>query len=81
MQITGAGHGLGKEIALQFGRQGCRVVCVDINKVGNEETVREIIKEAEAAGMPSNGRPRAKGFVCNVADRRKVRARCFFSST
>lgn len=70
--ITGAGHGLGKEISLQFARQGCRVVCVDINKVGNEETVREILQEAEKANMPGNGRPRVKGYVCNVADRKKV---------
>jgi hypothetical protein len=32
--ITGAGHGIGREIALEFGRLGARVVIWDINKVG-----------------------------------------------
>lgn len=31
--ITGAGHGIGREIALEFGRRGARVVIWDINKV------------------------------------------------
>lgn len=31
--ITGAGHGIGREIALEFGRLGARVVIWDINKV------------------------------------------------
>lgn len=70
--ITGAGHGLGKETALQFARQGCRVACVDVNKVGNDETVREIIMEAEKAGVVANGKPLAKAYVCNVADRKKI---------
>lgn len=70
--ITGAGHGLGKETALQFARQGCRVVCVDVNKVGNDETVREILQEAEKAGRKADDKPLAKAYVCNVADRKKI---------
>ena len=31
--VTGAGHGIGREIAVQFGRLGARVVIWDMNKV------------------------------------------------
>lgn len=31
--ITGAGHGIGREVALEFGRLGARVVIWDINQV------------------------------------------------
>lgn len=32
--ITGAGHGIGREIAFEFGRLGAKVVLWDLNKVG-----------------------------------------------
>jgi NAD(P)-dependent dehydrogenase (short-subunit alcohol dehydrogenase family) len=38
--VTGAGGGLGREIALQLARRGCRVAVVDINAAGANETVR-----------------------------------------
>lgn len=47
-QITGAGHGIGKELALQFASLGATVVCWDINRESNEGTVKEIA----AAGSP-----------------------------
>jgi NAD(P)-dependent dehydrogenase (short-subunit alcohol dehydrogenase family) len=37
--ITGAGSGIGREIAYQFGAQGARVVASDINDKGGNETV------------------------------------------
>jgi len=37
--ITGAGSGIGRESALLFAREGARVVVVDINEQGAEETV------------------------------------------
>lgn len=51
--ITGCGHGIGREVALQYGRLGAIVVCVDINGATNAETVHQI----ESAGG------RASGFV------------------
>ncbi|KAL0272518.1 UNVERIFIED_CONTAM: hypothetical protein PYX00_005454 [Menopon gallinae] len=36
--ITGAGNGLGKEMALQMAREGCRIACVDIQEKKNKET-------------------------------------------
>ena len=41
-QITGTGHGIGKELALQYGRLGAEVVCIDINETGNKATALEI---------------------------------------
>lgn len=40
--ITGTGHGIGRELALQYSALGGNIVCVDINKETNEETVKEI---------------------------------------
>lgn len=41
--ITGAGHGIGREIALEFGRRGARVVIWDINKVLANQKVTHIM--------------------------------------
>lgn len=41
--ITGAGHGIGREIALEFGRRGARVVIWDINKVLANHKVTHIM--------------------------------------
>lgn len=40
--ITGSGHGIGRELSLQYAALGGRIVCVDINKENNDETVKEI---------------------------------------
>lgn len=63
--ITGAGHGIGRELALKYAEQGCEVVCVDINEEGNKETV-------QLANQLKRGR--AYGFVCDVTDRNAVLA-------
>ena len=47
--ITGAGRGIGREIALTFAREGARVAVVDIR----EETASETAGEAAAAGADS----------------------------
>lgn len=44
LQVTGAGHGIGQELAVQFGELGAVVVCLDINEKGNEETI-QLLKE------------------------------------
>jgi NAD(P)-dependent dehydrogenase (short-subunit alcohol dehydrogenase family) len=43
--ITGAGSGIGRETARLFAQEGARVVVVDVNDAGGEETVR-LVREA-----------------------------------
>lgn len=40
--VTGAGSGIGKEIALRFAREGARVMCADRNAATAEATAAEI---------------------------------------
>ncbi|KAF2898500.1 hypothetical protein ILUMI_07671 [Ignelater luminosus] len=61
--ITGAGNGIGRELAFQYASQGATVVGWDINEKGNLETVAEIAKL---------GYPKAYAYVCNVAKREEV---------
>jgi FlaA1/EpsC-like NDP-sugar epimerase len=47
--ITGAGSGIGKELALQYGNLGSKVVCWDINEENNKETVKLIKSKGQEA--------------------------------
>jgi len=38
--ITGAGHGIGKELAQQYSALGSTVVCWDVNEQMNQDTVK-----------------------------------------
>jgi len=40
--ITGAGSGIGRASALEFGREGARVVVADINGAGAQETAKQV---------------------------------------
>jgi short-subunit dehydrogenase len=40
--ITGAGHGLGRDMAQAFGRAGAEVIVTDLNLAGAEETARKV---------------------------------------
>jgi len=42
MQITGAGHGIGKALAIGYASLGATVVCWDINEETNNETMNDI---------------------------------------
>ncbi|CAH2217801.1 jg7065, partial [Pararge aegeria aegeria] len=57
--ITGAGHGMGREMAVRFAKLGSTIICVDINVGGNQETV-DIIKE---------GKGKAHSYLCDVTNR------------
>ncbi len=61
--ITGAGSGIGKEVALLFARQGAMVHAVDLNA----DALAQTAKEAEA----HNGK--IKTYPCNVAQQQQVR--------
>ncbi|KAJ8735860.1 hypothetical protein PYW07_007480 [Mythimna separata] len=60
--VTGAGHGMGREVATRFAKLGARVVCVDVNAKGNEETIN-IIKQGKGKAYP---------YVCDVTNRKAV---------
>lgn len=47
--ITGASSGIGRETAILFGKEGAKVVCVDINDDGGQETVEAITKAGGSA--------------------------------
>lgn len=61
--ITGAGHGIGRELALKYAEQGSEVVCCDMNEETNKETVA-------LANKLKKGR--AFAYVCDVTDREAV---------
>jgi len=45
--VTGSSRGLGKAIALDLGRQGCKVV---VNYAGSEDAAKEVVAEIQASG-------------------------------
>jgi len=62
--ITGTGHGIGKELALQYASQSATVVCWDINEKTNQETVKKIAQL---------GYTKAHAYVCDVTNRVQVK--------
>jgi NAD(P)-dependent dehydrogenase (short-subunit alcohol dehydrogenase family) len=62
--VTGAGSGIGREIALELARRGSRVVAVDLQGDTAEKTA---VACAEVG-------PEAQGVACDVADVDAVRA-------
>jgi all-trans-retinol dehydrogenase (NAD+) len=60
--ITGTGHGIGKELALQYSALGATVVCWDINEQLNQETIK-LIKSRGG---------KAHGYTVDVTNREKV---------
>ncbi|XP_011694272.1 PREDICTED: epidermal retinol dehydrogenase 2-like, partial [Wasmannia auropunctata] len=61
--ITGAGHGIGKELAIGYALLRATVVCWDINEETNNQTMDDIKK----MGIDS-----VHAYRCNVADREEV---------
>lgn len=61
--ITGAGHGIGRQLALQYAGQEATVVLWDINEKGNEETAQMILK---------NGGRKPFTYKCDVSNRQAV---------
>ncbi|EFN80911.1 Epidermal retinal dehydrogenase 2 [Harpegnathos saltator] len=62
-QVTGAGQGIGRELAIGYASLGATVVCWDINKEINEQTVDEIKKISESS---------VYGYRCDVSDKDEV---------
>ena len=64
--ITGAGNGIGRDLALQMGRLGAIAVCVDIKEAANNETVKMVQDEGNVAF----------GYQCDVSDNAQVASMC-----
>jgi 3-hydroxybutyrate dehydrogenase len=62
--ITGAASGIGKEIALEFAREGARIIIADLNQQGADATAAEI----EKSGC------KAIGISVDVTDEAQVEA-------
>ena len=60
--ITGAGHGLGKELAFGLSKLGVKVICWDINAKTCQETAKQV--------KDSGGE--AEAFQCDVSNREQV---------
>ncbi|XP_029166747.1 17-beta-hydroxysteroid dehydrogenase 13-like [Nylanderia fulva] len=61
--VTGAGHGIGKELAIGYAILGATVVCWDINEESNKQTMNEI---------KQMGKHSVHAYRCNVADKEEV---------
>jgi 3-hydroxybutyrate dehydrogenase len=60
--ITGAASGIGKEIALEFAREGAKIIVADLNQQGAENVATEIEKSGA----------RAIGIAVDVTDEEQV---------
>lgn len=60
--ITGAGSGIGRQIALNFAKKGAQLVLWDVNGAGNKETARQV-RELGAKVWP---------YECDVSNRQNV---------
>ncbi|MBM7096951.1 MULTISPECIES: SDR family oxidoreductase [Alteribacter] len=47
--VTGAGNGIGRAVAIGFGKEGANVVLADLDETGGDETVR-VIRETGGEG-------------------------------
>ncbi|BFZ11153.1 hypothetical protein BsWGS_14192 [Bradybaena similaris] len=61
--ITGAGHGIGREFALEIAKLGAVVVIWDINKENNEKTLADI-KKAGGKGF---------SYVCDITNSSQIK--------
>jgi NADP-dependent 3-hydroxy acid dehydrogenase YdfG len=72
LQIAGAGHGVGRELAIQFSMLGSTVICWDIQSDNNEET-------AMRADLLGYGVGKAYAYTCDITNRDQVNGTGFIS--
>ena len=64
--VSGAGRGIGREIALELAKAGCTVICVS----RNESSCGSVAEEIRACGG------KAESFAFDVSDSRQVKEKC-----
>jgi len=62
--VTGGARNLGRADSLVLAREGCAVAVVDLNGEGAQETAQQIVAQGA----------RARGYACDIADRKQVAA-------
>jgi all-trans-retinol dehydrogenase (NAD+) len=60
--LTGAGSGIGRLMAKRFAALGAKLVLVDVNPVGNEQTANEIRADGGEATT----------FTCDLSNRESI---------
>jgi len=60
--ITGAGSGIGRLLSYEFAKLGCDIICVDVNKAGNDETAHAVKEHGVSAHT----------YICDVSKRDDV---------
>lgn len=63
VQITGSARGLGRELALRFSELGAKVVCLDVDVTGNDQTAQTI---RDQGGV-------AVSYRCDVSNRDQIK--------
>ncbi|XP_011143005.1 short-chain dehydrogenase/reductase family 16C member 6 isoform X2 [Harpegnathos saltator] len=61
--VTGAGQGIGRELAIGYASLGATVVCWDINKETNERTMNEIKRMGNSS---------VYAYRCDISDRNEI---------
>jgi NAD(P)-dependent dehydrogenase (short-subunit alcohol dehydrogenase family) len=69
--VTGAGSGIGRELALQFADAGARLALSDISQQGLDQTLQMISSSSAAADGPAEA---AKGYLVDASSREAVYA-------
>lgn len=64
--VSGAGRGIGREIALELAKAGCTVICVS----RNESSCGSVAEESRACGG------KAESFAFDVSDSGQVKEKC-----
>uniref|UniRef100_A0A336KV04 Short-chain dehydrogenase/reductase 3 n=1 Tax=Culicoides sonorensis TaxID=179676 RepID=A0A336KV04_CULSO len=63
--ITGAGGGIGRQLTLEYVKQGCKVICVDIDEKNNALSVKQGNAITTASTI---------GYKCDITNRDEVLA-------
>lgn len=66
--ITGAGHGLGRELAHKLADEGANLVLVDINEANNEKVYQEIASKFRN----KSSKPKVFAYLADIREETKV---------